>query len=265
MPERWALPDRDAALNWCAKRNEQGMRCILDVLGRYNRERAQALESYNAYLDLMGQVKRHRLNAALSIKPSTLGGTMGRDVTQELVRGLCEKGAALGVAIEMDMEGQRMVDLTLELAEDCARSGMKPTVALQAYLHRTPQDVERMLDAGVRIRLVKGAYTGDVSDFDMISEIFRDLVEQILSRDVPFCVGTHDPDLLEWVQNRVCDHEILEFSFLKGLADGTKGTLVSEGWKVSEYIPFGPHKEGYEARRKAYLRTLDELGRLPAP
>jgi proline dehydrogenase len=57
----------------------------------------------------------------------------------------------------------------------------------------------------------------------------------------------------------------MEFSFLKGLSDDTKGRLISDGWRVSEYVPFGANKEGYESRRKAYLRTLDELGRVPAP
>jgi proline dehydrogenase len=169
------------------------------------------------------------------------------------------------VGFELDMEGQRMVDLTLEMAEDCAGSGMKVTVALQAYLNRTPQDLERMLDAGARVRLVKGAYAGDLRDFTMIQEVYKDLIEMIISRDVPFCVATHDPDLLEWAQDRICDRELMEFSFLKGLSDDTKGRLISDGWRVSEYVPFGANKEGYESRRKAYLRTLDELGRVPAP
>ncbi|HRR67461.1 MAG TPA: hypothetical protein P5063_07450, partial [Methanomassiliicoccales archaeon] len=79
------------------------------------------------------------------------------------------------------------------------------------------------------------------------------------------CVATHDPELLEWVQRRFHDRDMMELSFLKGLADDTKCRLVSSGWKVSEYVPFGSNREGYESRRKAYLRALDEIGRVPAP
>ncbi len=265
MPTRWTLPDQASALDWCARRNEQGIRCILDVLGRFNREEAQARESYDSYLQLAEEVARRKLKASLAVKPSTLGGVFSKDLTMQLVRGIGEKAADLRLGVEIDMEGHRMVEPTLIVAEDLARAGLRPTVALQAYLSRTPRDIERMLDAGIKIRLVKGAYTGDISDFNMIAEVFKDLVEQILERDVPFCIATHDPELLEWGQDRISDKDILEFSFLKGLADETKDQLVWDGWRVAEYVPFGPHKEGYETRRKAYLKQLDELGKMPAP
>lgn len=265
MPERWTLPNLDAALKWCAQRNEWGIRCILDVLGHYSREEEQANISYGAYIDLANEIARRKLQASLSVKISTLGGTVNRDLTKQLVGQLGDKVHKLGVYLELDMEGQRSVDLTLLIAEERARAGQPVTVALQAYLNRTPRDVERMMDAGVKVRLVKGAYTGDLSDFNMIAEVFKDLVELLISYDVPFGVATHDPDVLEWVKNRIRDKDILEFSFLKGLSDRTKERLVVEGWRVAEYVPYGSNREGYETRRKTYLKKLDELGRLPAP
>ncbi len=265
MPERWALPNQDAALKWCAHRNELGIRCVLDILGQFSREEEQANNSYNAYIDLANEIARRKLQASISVKISTLGGSVNRDLTKQLVGQLGDRAHHQGVEIELDMEGQRSVDLTLLIAEERARTGQPVTVALQAYLNRTPRDLERMMDAGVKIRLVKGAYTGDLSDFNMIAEVYKDLVELAISYDVPFGVATHDPDVLEWARNRIRDKDILEFSFLKGLADMTKERLVAEGWKVAEYVPYGPNREGYEARRKTYLKKLDELGRLPAP
>jgi proline dehydrogenase len=61
------------------------------------------------------------------------------------------------------------------------------------------------------------------------------------------------------------DRDFIEFSFLRGFSDWTKERMASEGWKVTEYVPFGSNKEGYETRHKTYLRRLDELGRQPAP
>jgi hypothetical protein len=78
MPDRWALPDRDGALRWCSKRNEQGMGCILDALGRYNADEENARHSRDVYLDLAGEIARRRLKASVTVKPSTLGGTVGR-------------------------------------------------------------------------------------------------------------------------------------------------------------------------------------------
>jgi proline dehydrogenase len=265
MPDRWVLPDRSAAFKWCQKRNELGISCILDILGRYNRDEAEAKAARAEYISLLNDISRSRLQASISVKPSTLGGTLNRETALRLSQEIAERAAELKIPFELDIEGQRMIDLTLEMAENAARSGLPVTVALQAYLRRTSQDIDTMLDAGAKIRLVKGAYTGDLSDFDMIQEAFKDAAEQIIEWDVPFCIGTHDPDLIEWARNRISDRDFLEYAFLKGLADETKECMAFEGWNVSEYVPFGKNKEGYETRRRTYLAKLAELGRSPVP
>ncbi len=88
MQTRWTLPDQASALRWCAQRNEQGIRCILDVLGRFNRDETQARESFAAYVNVAEEVVRRGLKASLAVKPSTLGGVISRDLTMELVRGV---------------------------------------------------------------------------------------------------------------------------------------------------------------------------------
>ena len=59
--------------------------------------------------------------------------------------------------------------------------------------------------------------------------------------------------------------DLIEFGFLKGLADRTKVAMAKEGWLVSEYVPFGKNRTAYEARRRKYLKELESLGRIPAP
>ena len=265
MSSRWVLPDKEAAFRWCGDRNKQKIRCTFDILGHFTKEESVAKDSYDAYLELANEIAAKRLNASVSIKLSTLGGTMNRDLSVKLTQQLAARTNDLGVGLEIDMEGQRMVDLILMAAEECVNSGTPVTVALQAYLRRTPQDLERMLDSGVRVRFVKGAYVGDISDFSVIQETYKDLVEQTISRDVKFCVATHDPEILDWVRKIIKYKDKVEFGFLKGLADDTKESLSHDGWQVLEYVPFGSSKEGYEARRNTYLKKLEEIGRQPAP
>jgi len=59
--------------------------------------------------------------------------------------------------------------------------------------------------------------------------------------------------------------DLIEFGFLKGLADRTKVAMAQAGWLVSEYVPFGENRTAYEARRRKYLKELESLGRAPAP
>ncbi len=179
---------------------------------------------------------------------------------------LAHECASRRVGFEMDMEGRSMVDFTLDAAKACAESRCPVTLALQAYLDRTTRDVESALGSGVRVRLVKGAYAGDASDFMDIQGRFKNLARVLMEREVPFCVGTHDPDLIVWTTMKAADFsDKVEFGMLKGLSDRTKLDFVKNKWRVSEYTPFGENKVAYESRRRAYLHTLESIGRYPAP
>jgi proline dehydrogenase len=123
-----------------------------------------------------------------------------------------------------------------------------------------------LLRKGIRPRLVKGAYPGDVDDFQKVQDRLKGLVEMALDAKRPFCLATHDPVVLGWALQRAPkDKEIVEFGFLMGLSDLTKTKLAARGWAVSEYVPFGSRRSAYEARRLKYLRELSALGRAAAP
>jgi proline dehydrogenase len=81
----------------------------------------------------------------------------------------------------------------------------------------------------------------------------RDLIE----RDVDFCVGTHDPEIISsLVEGEPIPN--IELGFLKGLAGETKLSLAEKGWKVSEYLPFGRKRKEYEMRRQLYLDRMEK-------
>ena len=63
-----------------------------------------------------------------------------------------------GSYLWIDMEQSPYVDVTLDLTEELRRSFPGVGVCLQAYLHRTRDDLRRMLRIGAGVRLVKGAY-----------------------------------------------------------------------------------------------------------
>jgi hypothetical protein len=138
-------------------------------------------------------------------------------------------------------------------------------LALQAYLDRSPQDLHRIREGGIIPRLVKGAYTGDVSGFEHIQERFRTLVTSMREVPHPFHVGTHDPDLLSWLRTLNDPPGEVTFGFLMGLSDITKRSIAREGWRVSEYLPIGREGGAYISRRERYLAELRRLGRDPAP
>ncbi|MDD1720889.1 MAG: proline dehydrogenase family protein [Euryarchaeota archaeon] len=263
---RWTLPDLPSAVHWCATRNEQGIRCIVDVLGEYARKADQATDSVDAYMSAARTIDEHGLNASLTVKLSALGALFDQQQCRANVRAIAEETARRNIGFEIDMEVPNLIEYTIDVTRACARQGRTVTVALQAYMDRTRDDLVRICTEGGTARVVKGAYMGTIRDFGAIQQRFKALIDLLYAEKVFFAVGTHDPELLAWMMTRMeARKDMVEFGFLKGLADQTKTAMVNDGWRVSEYVPFGEHAAGYETRRRQYLRSLEVLHRAPVP
>ncbi len=264
---RWSEPDLHGAIERCRQRNREGIRCVLNVMGEYSTTKEEGERVRDAYLESLRAIRWNGLDASVSVKLAALGGAWNQTICRELVvsvlRVTFEKKAG---GFEIDMEGRDLVPYTLETAFACTGFGVPVTVALQAYLERTLGDLRSCIGRKVKVRLVKGAYLGDSNNFSDISGRFRALAGALIEEGIPFSAGTHDPELVHWLKDETRTRKhLVEFGFLMGLADETKPTLVKEGWKVSEYIPFGPGNGAYETRRERYLRELESRGRKPVP
>lgn len=263
---RWTLPDRTRAVDWCRRRNAEGIRCILHSLGEYATDPGRTVQAVEDAVGCLRLIEQNSLDASLSLKLSDLGALFDSTLCLRNVSAILGEAASLGVGVEIDMEGRPLVDRTMTIAVACAGQDLPLTLTLQAYLDRTSGDLTTARDHNIRIRLVKGAYIGDIQDFYAIQTRFRNLVGILCQRADGFTVGTHDPDLIGWITDHAAaDPRTIEFGFLMGLADQTKARLVDGGWHVSEYVPFGPSGRAYVARREQYLKMLGRLGRRPSP
>ncbi len=264
---RWALPDLDAAIEWAGHRRRSGISVAVDPLGEYAKNAAQATANAASYLNALSRIREKGIGASLAIKLSALGLTFSRSIAEKHLEEILRSAASAGIVVEIDIEGTPSVPQVCEMAQNAACRGFKTVLALQAYLDRTPQDLADSLAAGLKVRLVKGAYKGDTDDFTRIQQMFMALFEQLLASGAAFDVGTHDPLLLKAMTARLGTHNRKQvcFGFLKGLAEATKDQMASSGYLVSEYVPFGENRAAYVTRRLAYLKRLASLGLTPAP
>lgn len=199
--ERWVLPDRTAALEWCARRKGRHVRCALDVLGRSAKTEDDVQGGFSAHLELLEKIMADDRGASLAVKLSTLGAAFDRALALRNLERLALEGAKKGVALELDMEGRSSVDATVGAALACAGLGAPVTLAVQAYLDRSASDLELISRNGLRPRLVKGACLGDSADYQDISRRMKALAGTLLSSKRPFAVGTHDPELVGWLEH----------------------------------------------------------------
>jgi proline dehydrogenase len=126
---------------------------------------------------------------------------------------------------------------------------------VQANLRRTPRDVDRLIEAGVHLRLVKGAYV-ESSDlalpFGEPTDIaFLRLAHRIAAAEAPFALATHDGVLREALLGALGPVTIEQ---LLGVRPEVLDELTVRGIPARVYLPFGDNWFRYWMRRLAESR-----------
>jgi proline dehydrogenase len=214
----------------------------------------------DGYLALIDRLARAGVTTHLSLKLSALG------LRFEPVPARARFGRVLAAAsgalpdpfVRVDMEGSALVDATLAAVVAAFPDHRITGPVLQAALHRTPADVARMIDAGIRVRLCKGAYKEppDVAlqTAGEIRAMFLALATQLLNvRGSSPAIATHDPLLIAAVKTVARERGVttagFEFQLLYGVRPELQRALAAEGYRVRTYVPFGTAWAKYFRRR----------------
>jgi proline dehydrogenase len=242
----------------------QGIGTIFTKLGE-NLTRAEEAEDVTAhYLDVLERVRGARLDAQISVKPTQLGLDLDRELCFRNLQRLVDKAAETNNFVWIDMESSPYVDPTLDLFHRTRVRSPLIGIAIQAYLHRTPADIEALLPLGPAIRLVKGAYLEppDVafpkkSDVD---ESYYRLACRMLQPDAQkvgalLHIATHDPVLVDrmntFIDQRQVPRSAYEYAMLYGIQRGLQQRLVSSGRRIRVLIAYGEYWFPWYMRRLA--------------
>src|SRR4029077_7718023 len=129
----------------------------LDYLGESVRTLAEADATTRDYLRVIDPVLKAGIRRTLSLKLTQLGLDVDRASAVDNLRRILER--ADDFFVRLDMESSQYTETTLAIFETLWQQNYRNIgVVLQADLHRTEQDVERIIALGARTRLVKGAY-----------------------------------------------------------------------------------------------------------
>ena len=234
--------------------NTHKVRGILNLLGEEMTYREETTAATAEYLEILDALKSRQIEGCISVKPTQLGLSIDPSLFSENLAKIQNKAKSLGTFVWVDMEGSpftaQIVDAYLESRKRCDNIG----IAIQAYLRRSEEDVNRILELGGAIRLCKGAYNESpeiaYKRRKQVDENFSMLMRTIFERGKGFAVATHDERLIEEaIRLSNVHHADFEFEMLMGIRDKKKLELVQRGYRVSEYIPFGKSWWAYSKRR----------------
>lgn len=246
---------------------DSGRELVLDVLGEFVSTEAVARQT----ADTIGAAVRAAAAAGIgryfSVKPTQLGLGVSAELAYELASNLAALLHQVGGHLCLDMENVPYLDGTLDLYERLRRDGHHHvSTVLQSYLHRTPADLQRVIDLAAEVdqgatelRLVKGAYReapeDALQDRARIVDAYRELAYRALSAGLKLNIATHDEallrELLAYVKGAGTPHDKYEVQMLYGVRNGLQENLAANGHPVRVYVPFGDDWYGYYSRRLA--------------
>lgn len=254
----------DDALREGTRLGRRGFGVVMTRLGENVASEAEAEAVSHHYARALDRVAALALDAEISVKPTQLGLELGVDVAARNLAPLLAKAKESDDTVWIDMEDSSCVDRTLDLVHTARETCPRVGVCLQAYLHRTPSDLEALMDPPVRVRLVKGAYREppdlvirrkrdvDARFHELAVHMIRDRRYALAATPV---FGTHDDRLIERVRESARQHRLnpgqIEFHMLYGVRPDLQEWLAAVGAQVRVLISYGDHWFPWYMRRLA--------------
>jgi len=244
--------------------NQAGMTVSVDNLGESVTNPDEARHSAQLYHQMLDEIAARGLKANVSLKLTHMGLDVDEALARELVTGLVAKAAGMKPAnfVRVDMEGSAYTQHTLEFVHELhGQPGNQGCVGavIQSYMRSAEQDVAKLLAAGIRIRLCKGAYKEpEEIAFQKKSEVdanYVKLLKILLKSGVYHGLATHDENIINLAKEFAIQENIprdsFEFQMLYGIRRDLQRKLVKDGWGMRVYIPFGTEWYPYLMRRLA--------------
>jgi proline dehydrogenase len=234
----------------------RGIKATFDKLGEDVRDAEAARRATEAAKELLRLIPAG-LERNISIKMSSMGQEISRDLCLANVSKILDTARETRGFVRLDMEGSKLTESTLEIVHELRQRYDNVGIVLQAYLHRTPDDVQEAIRRKDRVRLCKGAYREPASvaiqDMADVRKAFGACARELLSKGNYPAIATHDEELvaatIDFTRAQAIPPARFEFQMLYGLRPRRWEELVAAGFNMRVYVPFGTHWIPYFYRR----------------
>ena len=264
--------DLEDAIEAIRALNAKDIGGILDLLGEGVSDPEGAQAATDDYLLAIKRVAETGVDTTISVKPTQLGLSFDKGQCIDHLRRIAAEATAIDMPVEIDIEQSEFVLDTLDVFRILQTDYPEMRQAIQAYLRRTPVDLETFSGVKPRIRLVKGAYAEpDEIAFQKKSEIdnqFKFLIDWLFEKGTDPGIATHDSKLIDYARFAAtrtgAGNKGFEIQMLYGVRTKLQEELVQKGYRVRSYVPYGSAWYPYLMRRIAerpanlffFLRTL---------
>jgi proline dehydrogenase len=253
VAKRWVAGyNADEAIGVALDTNSHGMSAILNFLGEDTTDTKLVDMTVNEYLVIMDLMHARKMQGCVSVKPTQLGLTIDHNMCLQNFSRLAARARDLGQFIWLDMESVKSTEDTIAIYLDLYKQYDMVGIAIQSYLRRSASDLLHIIECGGKVRLVKGAYHESEEHIFVTNEEvnanYSKLMKMLFDSKNYFAIATHNSALIEEAIS-MGKNTKFEFQMLKGIRDDLKNELLTKGFAVAEYIPYGSYWLPYSVRR----------------
>ena len=183
-------------LNLAKKLNSKGFTATLDLLGEEVNNRKETNKIREAYCDLLDGIANYGIDCNVSLKLTALGLKFDEELCWDNLSVVLDKAREYNNFVRMDMEDSTVTDATIRMCKKGKKYYSKCGTVLQAYMHRTSDDVDSLNTHNANIRLCKGAYKESTEiayqDYQEIRDNYMTNAEKIMDAGIFIGLATHD-------------------------------------------------------------------------
>ena len=256
--------------------NEMGINATLDHLGEHTSDQEKAIRAAEDVMEALTAIEQAGVRTNVSIKLTQIGLALDENLCGDNLERILKHAQKYDNFVRIDMEDSPWIEKTLSLyrhmKDECGCDNVG--IVIQSYLYRSEEDVAQTMKVHGRVRLCKGAYQEpeyiafpkkkDVdANYDHLTNM---LVDGALSAGSPPvsedgkippipAIATHDENCIEYaityLQAAGLPRAAIEFQMLFGIRRDLQMQLVSAGFPVRVYVPYGTEWYPYFTRRLA--------------
>jgi proline dehydrogenase len=241
----------DDALAVARTLHARGLRAAIDFFGEQVRDAAEAERAVDGYLELARRLSEAPPTASVALDLSHVG----QDVSAEFCLRQLERivdALPAGRGLDVGAEDSGRIDASHQILVALARRDVPVQATLQANLRRSVDDWPRLVEAGLGIRLVKGAYVepervahhyGPATD-----DAYRRLARSLRAAGARVTLATHDAALRDGL---LAELGPMDVEMLLGVRPEDHAPLLARGVTPRLYVPYGRDWFRYWMRRVA--------------
>ncbi len=220
------------------KYNSQGVACSVSYLPVPSFTKWAIQKNVREYELLLTKIHEQKLDADVTVKPQQFGTNISHKTAVTAITKVVSAAHELGIRVWLDQELQFQIKVMHQTAHQTGPD--KVGVCVQAFRKRSIDDIESLTN--FPIRLVKGFYYDhDIKPWSKVTANYSRLMDEIAEKSSYPCFATHDFELIEKAKMLLAKigKDKGEIQFFAGVRDDVAAELVTAGYRVRIYVPYG--------------------------